>query len=278
MNEYVGKICPVCKSEINELDKITVCPDCGIPHHTECWEMNGGCSTFGCAQQGTIEAKEKKTMATCVKCGMEIGEDQAFCPKCGTPKNAPEKKICGKCGNELVDGHEFCPKCGQKVGLAVDSNVASAINQFNGGVAQQNAKKKKTPIIIGAVAAIAVIIVIVVVFVLIGGAKKGPDFQKLYDEYCKSTWATVGSDGSYLSLDTNPYDRDDDGLAYPAAYIAAKEINEALGLPDSLYAEFGETTGMDGKQSEDFPEQGVTVQWRYHPDKGLEITYKKLKK
>lgn len=51
MSEFAGKICPVCKQEINELDKVTVCPDCGMPHHTDCWEMNRGCSTFGCAQQ-----------------------------------------------------------------------------------------------------------------------------------------------------------------------------------------------------------------------------------
>ena len=87
----------------------------------------------------------------------------------------------------------------------------------------------------------------------------------------------MGSDGSYLSLDTNPFDRDDDGIAYPAAYTAMGEVNKALGLPDSLKAEFGETTGADGKQTEDFPEQGVTVSWKYHPDKGLEVTYKILK-
>lgn len=39
MSEFVGKICPVCKQEFNELDKVTVCPDCGMPHHTDCWEI-----------------------------------------------------------------------------------------------------------------------------------------------------------------------------------------------------------------------------------------------
>ncbi len=167
MEGYVGKICPVCKQEINELDKVTVCPDCGMSHHTGCWEMNCGCSTFGCAQQGTIEKKETKAMATCSKCGMEIGEDQDFCPKCGTPKDAPKKNVCGKCGNELAEGQEFCPKCGQKAGLAVDSNVSSAIDQFNAGVSQANAKKKKAPI----VAAVAIIIVILLAVV---GAKVAP--------------------------------------------------------------------------------------------------------
>ena len=102
------------------------------------------------------------------------------------------------------------------------------------------------------------------------------EIEKLYDEYCTSIWADVGSDGSYLSIDTNPYDKDDDGLAYPAAYTAIKEVNKALGLPESVVSEMGETTSADGKQTETFEEQGVTVSWKYHPDKGLEVTYKKI--
>ena len=73
------------------------------------------------------------------------------------------------------------------------------------------------------------------------------------------------------------------GVATGASWIcyfkalSMGDVNKALGLPDSLMAEFGETTGADGKQTEDFPEQGVTVSWKYHPDKGLEVTYKILK-
>lgn len=99
----------------------------------------------------------------------------------------------------------------------------------------------------------------------------GPDFRELYRQYCNSTWASAGSDGSYLSIDTNPFDWDDDGLAYPAAYYAVEKINNALGLPSSLYAEIGETRGIDGKQTRHY--SGVTVTWSYHPDKGLEIMY-----
>ena len=215
---------------------------------------------------------ETKVGEVCSNCGAPLSEGQEFCPKCGTPRK--KKPVCGKCGAELAEGQEFCPKCGQKVGLAVDAGVASKIDQFNAGVEKKKGNKKLIPII----AAVAVIaIIIIAVAVKSGGGSKGPDFQKLYDEYCSSTWASVGSDGSYLSLDTNPYDREDDGLAYPAAYTAMGDVNKALGLPDSLIADFGKTTGADGKQSEDFTEQGVSVSWKYHPDKGLEVTYKILK-
>jgi len=39
MDEYVGKICPHCKTEIKEGDEVKVCPECGIPHHAACWEV-----------------------------------------------------------------------------------------------------------------------------------------------------------------------------------------------------------------------------------------------
>lgn len=275
MEDYIGKICPYCKTEIKEGDAVKVCPSCGIPHHEACWTENKGCTTFGCAEQHYEEQHTNPT-DVCVKCGAPLGDGQDFCPKCGTPKGGPKKKVCGKCGAELEDGQEFCPKCGTKVDAAPAPGVTAAINQINAKVDQVAKKGKKTPIIIAAIAGVVVLAVILIVVLGKGGGNK-INFNKLYDEYCSSTWASVGSDGSYLSIDTNPYDRDDDGLAYPAAYTAIKNVNSALGLPDSLINEMGQTTGADGKQTETFDELGITVSWKYHPDKGLEVTYKKTK-
>lgn len=49
MENYIGKICPYCKTKIMEGDAVIVCPDCGMPHHAECWQENQGCTVFGCA-------------------------------------------------------------------------------------------------------------------------------------------------------------------------------------------------------------------------------------
>lgn len=141
MDEYVGKICPYCKTEIKEGEEVKVCPECGIPHHAACWEENKGCTTFGCKEQHYEEQHTNPT-DVCPNCGAPLGDGQAFCPKCGTPKNASKKNVCGKCGAELQDGQEFCPKCGQKAGLAVDVGVSSAISQFNAGVDKSNEAKK----------------------------------------------------------------------------------------------------------------------------------------
>ena len=40
----------------------------------------------------------------------------------------------------------------------------------------------------------------------------------------------------------------------------------------------GETSSADGKQVRTYEDLGLEVSWRYHPDRGLEVTYSKLKK
>lgn len=150
MENYIGKVCPFCKTEIKEGNSVKVCPACGIPHHESCWEENHGCTTFGCSEQH-YEAQHTNPTDVCQKCGAPLGDGQDFCPKCGTPKNAPKKNVCGKCGAELQDGQEFCPKCGQKAGIAVDSNVNAAISKFNAGVEKKKKKSKTLPIVIAAV-------------------------------------------------------------------------------------------------------------------------------
>ena len=344
MDEYVGKICPYCKTEIKEGDEVKVCPECGIPHHAACWEENKGCTTFGCKEQHYEEQHTNPT-DVCSNCGAPLGDGQAFCPKCGTPKNAPKKNVCGKCGAELQDGQEFCPKCGQKVGLVVDTGVSSAINQFNAGVQKNKNKKKVVLPIIAGIVAVAVIALILflrgpsvdkitlskssvelktdnsttvsytiapekskdakvtwkssnesvatvsesgkitakrdgtcTITASAGGKtdslteteKSGPDFKSIYNTYCDSTYATVGSDGSYLSIDTNPYDIDD--YTASGSIQAIISVNTALGLPDYVLDDMSSTTALMGRQSASFDD--VTVSWSYHPDRGLEVTYK----
>lgn len=163
MEDYIGKICPFCKTEIKEGDAVKVCPSCGIPHHEACWEENKGCTTFGCSEQHYEEQHTNPT-DVCVNCGAPLGDGQEFCPKCGTPKGGKKKRVCAKCGAELQDGQEFCPKCGQKADLQIDSNVNSAISQFNAGVAKTNEKAKKKGKTIGIIAAIAVVVAVLAIF------------------------------------------------------------------------------------------------------------------
>lgn len=268
-----------------------------------------------CPKCGTPREGEKKRI--CAKCGAELKEDQEFCPKCGTkyvsdnkldkkakkgskakilipiiavvllaaigvvlffifkdtpvtdvsftknemtiivgktatvvftvtPDNATDKTLTWSSSNESVAKVD-----GTGIITAVSAGVCTITATSNNG---KTAECKVTV------------------------EKAGPDFKALYSKYCKATWASNGSDGSFLSIDTNPLDWDDSGLAYPEAYEAIENINKALGLPSSLIYDMGHTTASQGKQSETFNDAGVTVTWSYHPDKGLEVVYKAINK
>ena len=180
MENYIGKICPFCKTEITEADTVKVCPACGIPHHEGCWNENHGCTTFGCSEQH-YEAQHTNPTDVCANCGAPLGDGRAFCPKCGTPKAAaPKKNVCGNCGAELEDGQAFCPKCGHKAGVAVDSNVNAAINQFNAGVEKKKKKSKALPIVIALVLVVAIAVGAFVSSTM--SAKKAEEAKKEYIE------------------------------------------------------------------------------------------------
>lgn len=164
--------------------------------------------------------------------------------------------FCKNCGNEL-NGETYCTKCGNKVVENVDESNNN-ISKFK----LPNITKKYN-ILIG----LACIIVIIILFSIF----RTPNLKTLYKKYCQSSYATLADDGSYLLIDTNPYDIEDDFDA--DANNAIIKINKELGLPDSLIEDMNKTRALDGKQSEDFKKINVT--WRYHPDKGLEVIYKK---
>ena len=169
MENYVGKICPFCRTELKEEDTIKVCPACNTPHHEACWEVNNGCTTFGCSEQH-YEAPSTTSANVCQNCGTALKDGQNFCPKCGTQKTESKKNVCGKCGTELQEGQAFCPKCGQKADVAVDASLNSAINQFNAGVEKKKKKKALLPIILGGVAVVIVALILIL---------KGPAVEEI---------------------------------------------------------------------------------------------------
>lgn len=139
-------------------------------------------------QQG-VEMAQSASAEVCANCGALLGDDQTFCPKCGTPRSAaPKKPVCGSCGAELEEGQKFCPKCGQKAGLAADNNAASAISQFNSDADKQNSKKKKTPIVIAAAIVIVVLAVIAFktvipnIFIDAEGCMEKGNYEKAYEK------------------------------------------------------------------------------------------------
>lgn len=165
---------------------------------------------------------------------------------------------CKKCGTVLED-EKFCPKCG--------SNVCETDELENYDVALQKNRLLKTRTI----KLLSVIFAVIIVLLIFNFFRVRTNFKGLYKKYCSPDWASVADDGSYLNIDTNPYDIDD--YYSTSADQAIISINKKLKFPDYVYDDMCHTTYNDGLRT---AESGkVTVSWRYHPDKGLEVKYYK---
>lgn len=105
-----------------------------------------------------------------------------------------------------------------------------------------------------------------------GNSKSNPlntAYDTLYKEFGWNSCYTLGSDKSYLQVDTNPYDIDD---YYNATYLEIlKSAITALKLPNYIYQRMLKTTAMQGRQ--EVTANGITVSWTYHPNKGLEAMF-----
>ena len=53
--DFVGKMCPHCRTVIKATAEAVICPECRSAHHRQCWEQNGGCAVPGCTAQPSRE-------------------------------------------------------------------------------------------------------------------------------------------------------------------------------------------------------------------------------
>ena len=263
-----------------------------------------------CPHCGGVAEELQPTTPVCKKCGLELTETTKFCPYCGTethPKKSKFKRFKKKdlliiggifavialltalliviLSNREIPVKDLSLSCYQleldldeskSITYTISPNNAtekaviwSTSNQYVASVTSYGTIKgvgEGTCTITAKVGNQTKQIYVIV--------KEKLDFETIFDRYCDEEWASVGKDNSYLSIDTNPNDYDD--FYIYAADSAIVKINAALNLPDSLYEEMGKTSASMGKQTETFSDIGVIVRWTYHPDKGLEVTYKRI--
>jgi hypothetical protein len=51
---YENEICPVCNRQFEEGDDVVFCPECGTPHHRECYRLAGHCVNEGLHGSGYV--------------------------------------------------------------------------------------------------------------------------------------------------------------------------------------------------------------------------------
>lgn len=94
--DYDNIKCPVCNKQFTKDDDIVVCPECGTPHHRECYEINNSCFFEEKHKDGFVFGKDESKESN----DDNNSEDTAECPKCKT-KNPKESFYCSKCGFPL---------------------------------------------------------------------------------------------------------------------------------------------------------------------------------
>lgn len=103
MNNYLNSECPYCGKKFTENDDIVVCPDCGTPHHRECYKEHGVCANNelhgGFEWKGSSEPRTPEN-----KGGNEQKFDSFACPNCGG-MNPSGTKFCSNCGAPLSSEH-----------------------------------------------------------------------------------------------------------------------------------------------------------------------------
>lgn len=94
---YEKENCPVCGKTFVPGDDIVVCPECGTPHHRECWTENGACANSGLHSEGFVWKNSENAV--------ESGDSK------NNIRPGEPAKVCPLCGYEDADGNEDCPLC-----------------------------------------------------------------------------------------------------------------------------------------------------------------------
>ncbi len=90
MNKYANATCPVCGKTFTEKEDIVVCPDCGAPHHRECYQQIGHCALIENHRSGinweppaSPDPEPENQPIKCPRCGADNPPDGIFCSNCG---------------------------------------------------------------------------------------------------------------------------------------------------------------------------------------------------
>ena len=96
--DFITNKCPVCHKPFAKSDDIVVCPECGAPHHRECYEQENACAfqdrhAAGFDYAESAESKDKvKPPVICPFCSRTLSPDSIYCKYCGHQLNTQSRE------------------------------------------------------------------------------------------------------------------------------------------------------------------------------------------
>lgn len=104
--DFIGSKCPVCDKYFHADEDVVVCPECGTPHHRECYEAIGHCKFEDRHAEGYTYAGDdapKGDVIVCRSCGKENDKNAFFCQYCAAPlsredEHQPNRGAAGQPG------------------------------------------------------------------------------------------------------------------------------------------------------------------------------------
>lgn len=122
--------CPVCNKQFKEGDDVVVCPECGTPHHRECWEEEGKCHNSDKHSEDFSFENEDANNVSDNDNGTD--DSEVICKICGHP-NDSTLFYCEHCGAPLLKDNKQNSNSANS-----DNNVPPEMNGFPFGQNPQN--------------------------------------------------------------------------------------------------------------------------------------------
>lgn len=129
---YENESCPVCHRQFEDGDDIVVCPECGTPHHRQCYSLAGHCANEGLHKSGFSFNKTQSGTNDRQPAAKTEAEKQAEENKSGMPfaPFVPQEafnppKVEAEDSNETIDGNKI-----SDVASAVRTNTSRFISIF----------------------------------------------------------------------------------------------------------------------------------------------------
>lgn len=95
--------CAACGNAFDDASDIVICPECGAPHHRECWKTAGQCA---CADRHGAGYEWQPARVT-------IGVSSAISSSIPTADKSREERVpCPVCGHETPKSQKYCERCG----------------------------------------------------------------------------------------------------------------------------------------------------------------------